>query len=138
MPQLTIIRGLPGSGKTTLAKILANATGATHLEVDQYWVNENGEYNYDRSKLYVAIGWYIEKYTEVIVSGKDLVVSNCHFNEHEIDPISELAEANGYTVQLIECKSNFGTVHNVDADMLDCMWRQWVQIKPAHPCVSNR
>ena len=43
---LFILRGLPGSGKTTLAKSI----GAVHFEADMYFM-EGNEYKFDVTKL---------------------------------------------------------------------------------------
>ena len=47
MKNLYLLRGLPGSGKSTLAEQL----GGSHFETDKYFIGENGEYNFDGSKL---------------------------------------------------------------------------------------
>ena len=47
MKNLYLLRGLPGSGKSTLSTQL----GGSHFETDKYFVGENGEYNFDPSKL---------------------------------------------------------------------------------------
>ena len=54
MNTLYLIRGLPGSGKSTLASRLTSFSGTEYslaFEADDYFLNENGEYNFDPSKL---------------------------------------------------------------------------------------
>ena len=46
MKQLILLRGLPGSGKSTFAKSL----GGIHIEADQYFM-QDGEYKFDASQL---------------------------------------------------------------------------------------
>lgn len=38
MPQLLVIQGLPGSGKSALARVLSNALGWIHLDTDAQWL----------------------------------------------------------------------------------------------------
>jgi len=47
---LYIVRGIPGSGKSTIAKTL----GGIQIESDQYFIDSNGEYKFDASKLHNA------------------------------------------------------------------------------------
>ena len=47
--ELIIIRGLPGAGKSTLAKSL----GGINIEADQYFMVD-GEYKFDSSKIKLA------------------------------------------------------------------------------------
>lgn len=56
MPILTIIRGLPGSGKSSLAREISAQTGALLLEPDMLHVR-NGKYEYqgnERHKEYTS------------------------------------------------------------------------------------
>ena len=53
MPTLTIFRGLPGSGKSTVARKLAEETGAIHIEPDMFCI-QDGEYRYDKEKYETA------------------------------------------------------------------------------------
>ena len=45
-PTITIIRGLPGSGKTQLGRRLAKKTGSLLIEPDMFLIRA-GAYNYD-------------------------------------------------------------------------------------------
>jgi len=44
---LYIVRGIPGSGKSTFAKTL----GGNHYEADMYFIGESGNYNFDPTKI---------------------------------------------------------------------------------------
>lgn len=52
--KVTIIRGLPGSGKSTAARKLAAATGAIIIEPDQMLITD-GRYDYSTARYKLAI-----------------------------------------------------------------------------------
>ena len=46
--QLILIRGLPGSGKSTMAESMVNDDpGLQWNETDKYFIDNNGEYKFD-------------------------------------------------------------------------------------------
>ncbi len=53
---LYIVRGIPGSGKSTFAKTL----GGQHYEADMFFIDENGVYNFDFTKIKDAHQWCID------------------------------------------------------------------------------
>ena len=53
MQELIIIRGIPGSGKTTMAK---SYQGYSHYEADMFFMKD-GVYNFDRAKIKNAHNW---------------------------------------------------------------------------------
>jgi predicted kinase len=118
MKTLTLVRGLPGAGKSTFAKTL----GGIHIEADHYFMKD-GEYKFDASKLkqaheYCRIsaeGWMMEGY--------NIVVSNTFTQEWEMDAYHELAGKYGYRVYsiIVENRHNGVNEHGVPADKLEQM-----------------
>jgi len=49
MKELFLLRGLPGAGKSTLAKSI----GPINIEADQYFIDSDGEYKFDALKQFV-------------------------------------------------------------------------------------
>lgn len=49
-PRLVLVRGLPGSGKSALARDLGAALTCEHFEADQYFMR-SGRYQYDAGRV---------------------------------------------------------------------------------------
>ena len=117
---LTICRGIPGSGKSTFAKTL----GGQHYEADMFFINENGEYNFDVTKIKDAHKWcqsFVE--TNMVLEYPKIVVSNTFTQEWEMEPYFELAKKYGYKVFTIIVENRHGVtnVHNVPEDKIEQM-----------------
>lgn len=103
MKKLVIIRGIPGSGKSTFAnKILtvAEKSGETtyHCEADDYFMVD-GEYKFDRAKLGAAHSTCFNNIIGAMKKGIDcVVVSNTFTTIREIKPYVEAAESYDYQV----------------------------------------
>jgi len=122
---LYIVRGIPGSGKSTFAKTL----GGIHIEADQYFVDGDGNYNFDGSKIKLAHE-YCRTQTEAWmktdgtqVNADKIVVSNTFTQEWEMEPYFELAKKYGYKVFTVIVENRHGGVnqHNVPEDKIEQM-----------------
>lgn len=117
---LTICRGIPGSGKSTFAKTL----GGQHYEADMYFIDEEGNYNFDVTKIKDAHQWcqsFVE--TDMVLEYPKIVVSNTFTQDWEMEPYFKLAKEYGYTVFTIVVENRHGGVnqHGVPEDKLQMM-----------------
>ena len=124
MKKLFLLRGLPGSGKSSLAKALSTAMSG-HVESDMFFINRKGEYNFDASKLKEAHEW-CRKETEDYMKphGFDtVIVSNTFTQEWEMKPYYEMAEKYGYMVYSLIVENRHGGVnqHGVPDETLEKM-----------------
>jgi hypothetical protein len=132
---LFLLRGLPGSGKTSLAHHIWSH--GVICEADKYFYNEDGKYVFDASKLGEAHKWC---QNEVEIRMKDnqvnpqyypeIVVSNTSTTEKELQPYIDLAEKYGYMVVSLVVENRHGnkSVHNVPDETMEKM-RNRFQIK---------
>lgn len=132
---LTLVRGLPGSGKSTFANFVWNDYAI--CEADKFFYDKEGNYNFDASKLKQAHEWCKN---EVETRMKDneanpqyypeIVVSNTFTQEWEMEAYYELAKKYNYLVISIIVENRHGgkNVHGVPEEKLEQM-RNRFQIK---------
>jgi predicted kinase len=121
---LFIVRGIPGSGKSTFAKTL----GGKHFETDNFFMVD-GEYKFDVTKLKAAHEWCQNSVNTAMILNittdlnSTIVVSNTFTQEWEMKPYFDMAETYGYRVFSLIVENRHGGVnqHGVPQDKLEIM-----------------
>ena len=121
---LYIVRGIPGSGKSTFAKSL----GGAHFEADMFFMKD-GEYKFDMFKLKEAHKWCQDSVNTAMILNttaalnETIVVSNTFTQEWEMKPYFDLAETHGYKVFSIIVENRHGGTneHGVPDEVLTKM-----------------
>jgi len=123
MKELFLLRGLPGAGKSTLAKMLVGEKDYCHKESDMYFINGKGEYIFKPSLLFLAHTWCQEEVEFLMKYEHKVVVSNTFTQEWEMKPYFDLAEKYGYRVYSLIVENRHGGVnqHSVPQETLDKM-----------------
>lgn len=124
MKTLYLLRGVPGAGKSTLAKSL----GGTHFETDTYFM-EDGQYKFDPTKLKDAHRWCQDSVNTAMILNhtaglnETIVVSNTFTQEWEMEPYFELAKTYDYKVFSLIVENRHGGVnqHNVPEEKIQSM-----------------
>lgn len=134
MKNLYIIRGLPGSGKSTIAKSLGKPWQI--FEADQFFM-KNGKYEFDGSKLKDANDWCKRKVQYWMHPSlvkplffRNIVISNTFTQEWEMRFYQIIAKKYGYRVHTIIVENRHGGVntHGVPEEKLEQM-KERFQIK---------
>jgi predicted kinase len=119
---LYIIRGLPGSGKTTLAKQLVHPS--RHAEADQFFELE-GSYQFDHTKIKEAHEWCQAKVKKLLGDSRNCAVSNTFTQRWEYQPYIEMVEGTSHDFQVIEVHGPWTNVHGTPESVIKQMRNRW-------------
>ena len=125
---LFLVRGLPGSGKSTFATHIWNEYAV--CEADKFFYDKEGNYNFDPSKIKDAHAWCKNEVETRMIDHQnneqyypEIAVSNTFTQEWEMKDYFDLADKYGYKVVSLIVENRHGgkNVHGVPEDKLEIM-----------------
>ena len=116
---LIIVRGIPGSGKTTFANMLGKAVCCA----DDFYMHD-GEYKWNAEDIGNAHGWCQRKCRRFMkAQAETIIVANTNTTPREMQPYMDLARQFGYMVFSVIVENRHGgeSVHGVPEATLEKM-----------------
>lgn len=130
MQNLIIIRGLPGSGKSTLGgNVVDSFPGFTLCEADDFFVKD-GVYTWNRAFIGAAHDECYSKAMKTLMLGGHAVVCNTFCTVREIQRYVQGAKRAGFTednlgITVYKCVEDYGSVHGVPGNAIQHMKTRW-------------
>ena len=132
---LILIRGLPGSGKTTFVnkELRKDFPDIRQFEADMYFLSAKGEYLFDPRKLGAAHAWCLNSTKKALARGETVAVSNTFCSLWEMDKYFQLAKELKVDIQVFHLKCSFETSvkrnnHQVPAETIKKMISRWEEV----------
>jgi len=101
---LVLIRGLSGSGKTWLAEsLVGDSDFRVMICADDFFISEDGEYEFDHTRIKEAHEWCISE-TKELISDEEIEMICVHNNfsrKWEAEPYFNMAKECGIDVQVV-------------------------------------
>jgi len=117
---LVILRGLPGSGKSSFAKLFFPAPICC---ADDYFM-KNGKYEWKAEEIGKAHLWCQARCRSLMeTSAEKIIVANTSVAARDLRPYTDLAEKYGYRVYSVIVENRISTknIHNVPEETIEKM-----------------
>jgi hypothetical protein len=121
---LILVRGLPGSGKSTIGGIISD----TVHSADDYFIDDAGEYKFDGIRLREAHKYCEDMCRADMLNVRDkIVVCNTFTTEWEMESYYNMAKEHGYRVHsiIVENRHNTKNIHGVGDDKVEVMRKRF-------------
>jgi predicted kinase len=121
---LILLRGIPGSGKTTLGELILQSPSNETPDVisaDDYFIDELGNYKYDVNKIKEAHNdCQVRCANKMKLESAKIIVANTFTQEWEMEKYYEMAERYHYRVHSVIVENRHGgkNIHGVKESKL--------------------
>jgi len=113
---LTLMVGIPGSGKSTVARSLSDISGAEICSTDDFWYQDDPTvYTFDVKRLGEAHRWNQQRAASFMAAGQDVIIDNTNLDDYAKQPYYALANIYNFDVVIV----------TVDTPVNICIARQY-------------
>lgn len=111
---LILVRGVPGSGKSTYAKTLVDWYNYL-IEADHYFVRIDGVYDFNPKLLGNAHKWCYDETVNALqqARGEVVCVANTFTRIWEMQKYIDFAKATNTSFKVVRCTGEYQNVHGV-------------------------
>lgn len=119
--RLIILQGVPGSGKSTFAKLITTRFGGVSSEADE-WFEKYNHGKFDPTLLGKAHQWCKDEVREALKHHNLVVVANTNTQNREVEPYLEMAnERVDCDFCVLRLMNRFKSIHNVPEETINRM-----------------
>ena len=119
---LIILRGLPGSGKSSLAALLSEKGKHPVFSIDDYFTDpETGKYEFQFDRNHLAYKKCEDDTREAMSKGEEKIfVHNTFTLDWEIEPYLKLAKEFGYELHVVTVENYHGkkNIHHISDEQV--------------------
>jgi predicted kinase len=134
MKTMIIVRGVPGSGKSTFVNLIQGMARASDtprvISLDKYRMVQ-GKYVFDPARERDVVSMYHSEVAEACASEEPVIIlDNVHSRFWEMERARKMGEAHGYRIFVIEVQQDFWTClqrmrHPVPFEKLKEIFERW-------------
>ena len=121
---LILIRGLPGSGKSSFAKVISEDGRYPVFEIDDYFTDSEGNYSFRYEENHIAYKQCIENVVTAMQSlCPKIIVANTFTMEWELEPYLQLGKESNYRtyVMVMENRHGMQNIHSIPDEHIQRM-----------------
>ncbi len=138
-----VIRGIPGSGKTTFASLFSSISGCRLHSVDDLHIDEKGDFFWDEEKSCEIYKRNLENFKKDCKEGFPVVISDCvNYKTSQVEDYLDAAKEFNYRTYVVTSEfipiseSSSLNNHEVPVDKLKKFYRKWESWPPSEKVKS--